>query len=281
MDKVGASFEDSLKSIEAKLNTVPLAVQIPIGKEKTFQGVIDLINMKKLIWDGKKIDTDGGKLFEIKSIEKTDEQFEMAFSRRNLLIEKLAQINDEFAEILLDKYNLVYESMNDNILLETFLRKSCLNSSVTPVLCGSSFKNIAVQPLMDAIIKYLPNPLDLSKNNFNEFYDKSLMMVCFKIIHDHQKSRKRVNSATSIASLQTSATSALNRNKNEESESDILSFVRVYSGDLIAKTKIYNPSKNVKESCDKIYIPFSNQLKQVHKVSAGNIAIVHGLTKVK
>lgn len=280
MDKFGASFEESVKSVQEKLNTVPVAVQIPIGREKSFTGVIDLINMKQLVWNSSKSADEAGKYYEIKDLDKNDPNYEPAFKNRINLIEKLAQVNDEFADILLEKYNLNYEEMNDNMLLETFVRKSCLNCSITPVLCGSSFKNIAVQPLMNAIVKYLPNPLDLAKNNYKDYYDNHLFLVCFKIIHDHQKSRKRINSQTSTASLQTNASSTVNKAKTEESESDILSFVRVYNGDLVAKTKIFNPNKNVKESCDKIYVPYSNQLKQVSKVTAGNIAIINGLTKV-
>ena len=122
----------------------------------------------------------------------------------------------------------------------------------------------------------------LSKNNYAKYYENSLSAICFKILHDHQKSRKRINSATSTISLTTSTTSLLNRNKNEtESLEDVLTFVRVYSGELVAKSKLYNVNKQEKESCDKIYIPYANQLKQANRITSGNIGIVSGLSKVQ
>ncbi len=105
--------------------------------------------------------------------------------------------------------------------------------------------------------------------------------VCFKIIHDHQKSRKRINSATAVASLETAAASPVFQGKRADANEDILSFVRVYSGELSAGSKIYNVNRLTREVCDKIYIPYANQLKQVAKLTCGNIGIVSGLTNVK
>lgn len=104
--------------------------------------------------------------------------------------------------------------------------------------------------------------------------------MCFKILHDHQKSRKRINSSTSIAALETTTKNTLKQAKNDELNEDILTFVRVYSGELATKSKLYNVNKQAKEVCDKIYIPYSNRLKQVSKLTCGNIGIVSGLTKV-
>ena len=277
MDKIGSDLDMCIDSIEKKLNTVPLQLQYPVGKEKSFNGVIDLVNMKKIVWN----QISDGKVFESINLNSNDEDFQQAFKKRIELIEKIARINEDFAEILLEKYNMEFEKMNDNILLESYIRKSCLSALATPVLCGSSFKNIGIQPVMDAIIKYLPSPSDLHKNNYEPFYDKSLLMVCFKIIHDHQKSRKRINRSNSKIQLQTNATNTLNKFKLDEAQDDILTFVRVYNGELHAKSKVYNPAKNVKEICDKIYIPYSNELEEVQKIGAGNIAIVHGLTNTK
>jgi elongation factor G len=290
MDKFGANFEESLKSIESKLQTNPLPVQIPIGREKTFSGLIDLINMKKLIWDQNSQDeSTSGKKYEVNDLDKNDSFYERAFKHRLNLIEKLAQANEQFAEILLDKYNLNYEKVDDNLLLESFIRQSCLNNTITPVLCGSSFKNIGVQPLMDAIVKYLPHPLDLEKNNFQKFFENSKTFVglCFKIIHDHLKMRKRINPSTNTASLQTSI-SSLPQNSNtktriDEAKSDednSLCFIRVYNGELQNKAKLFNVNRQCREEVDKIYIPYSNQIKTVNKISNGNIALISGLSKM-
>lgn len=274
MDKIGSNLDMCLDSIEKKLNTVPLQLQYPVGREKSFNGVIDLVNMKRLVWN----QTTDGKIFQSIDLNTNDADFQSAFRKRIDLIEKIARLNEDFAEILLEKYNLEFEKMNDNIMLESYIRKSCLSSLATPVLCGSSFRNIGIQPVMDAIIKYLPSPFDMEQNNYKPFYDDSLFMVSFKIIHDHQKSRKRINRSNSKIQLQTNAANTLNKFKPDEAQDDILTFVRVYNGELHAKSKIYNPAKDVKETCDKIYIPYSNELEEVQKIGAGNIALVHGLT---
>jgi elongation factor G len=238
--------------------------------------------MKKLIWN-KNINFNNGESYETSKLNKSDEFYSKALAKRLELIEKLAQVNEEFAEILLEKYNLDYESFDDHLLLETYLRKSNLKCQITPVLCGSSFKNMAVQPIMDAIIKYLPSPLESLNNNQSMYYEDNVSAFCFKILHDHQKSRKKINSSTAVASLNTQANSGTILNKaknNDDVNEDVLTFVRVYSGQLAAKSKLYNVNKKVKETCDKIYIPYANQLKQVTKLTNGNIGIVSGLTKV-
>ena len=280
MDKPSANFKNCLKSIESKLNTKPLPIQVPIFENKNFIGLVDLISMRKLTWNNKNSARDFGKTFEISQLAKSDEIYDESLRNRISLIENLAQLNEDFAEILLEKYMLDYASMNDHLLLDTYLRKSCLNCSVTPVLLGSAFKNIGVQPLMDAIIKYLPNPNDLIKNSYAKYYEKNLMGLCFKIVHDHQKSRKKLDSSTSIASLSTNASSILNKNKLDDANDDILTYIRVYNGELSSKTKVYNVNQQVREFCDKIYIPFANQIKQVSKVTSGNIALVSGLNIV-
>jgi elongation factor G len=280
MDKPNADFQMSIKSIEEKLNTKPLPIQIPIIEKNKFIGVVDLVNMRKLTWNNKTSFDDNGKSFEIKLLNKDDKIYSEALKNRIHLIESLAQLNEDFAELLLDKYMLDYENMNDHILIETYLRKSCLNCSITPVLIGSSYRNIAVQPLMDSIIKYLPHPSDLSKNKYKKYYDQNFMGLCFKIVHDHQKSRKKIDTNTSTASLNTHATSIINKNKTDDLNDDILTYVRVYNGNLDAKTKVYNVNQKVREFCDKIYIPYANQIKQVSRVTCGNIALVSGFTKV-
>lgn len=285
MDKTGASYESSLKSIESKLKTTPIPVQMPIGRERDFTGVVDLINMRKMTWPHTN-NNNMGKTFKIEPLTSSDDLFTRARLERSQAIERLAQVSDEFGEVLLERFNMDFDQVNDPILIETYLRRACVSCNVTPVLCGSALRNTGVQPLMDAVVKYLPNPSELEKNDFRPYYGSGLVAVCFKTIHDHQKLRKRVNNETSIASLDSvsdtaAAKSALNKaTKSEEVEEDVLSFVRVYNGELVSKAKIFNIGKQVRESCEKIYIPFANQLKSVGKISAGNIAVVNGLLKV-
>lgn len=279
MDKQGADFEASVKSIESKLvSPTPLCVQIPvIDKESSsFRGLIDLINMTKLEWNAES--REDGKKFRIVDVRDDPR----ALHHRARLVEKLAQVNDSFAERLLDKYDMNFEQFDDNILLEASVRSSCLSNQVAPVLCGSSFRNIGVQPLMDAVCKYLPCPLDLDKNQFSKYYENqksNLVAFCFKIIHDHYKTRKRITAGTSTAVLSSSASATSKIKLDDDEEDNALAFLRIYNGELHAKAKIYNVGKQVREEIDKIYVPFSNQIKLVNKVSNGNIAIVSGLSK--
>lgn len=276
MDKVGANYESCLKAIEEKFKIVSIPVQIPIGHESEFCGIVDLVNFTKITWHENNL----GKKYKVENILKTDHDFNKIAQYRRNAIEKLAQVDNEFAEILLERFNFEYEKMNDNLLFDSFLRKACIKTSVIPVLCGSSLKNIAIQPLMDAVIKYLPNPKELEKNDFSKDYGSDLVAVCFKTIHDHQKSRKRLDPETEVFNLQLKTTNKQTKYKIEDSEEDILSFVRVYNGELIGKSSIFNPNKEIKETCQHIYIPHSNKFQKVTKISAGNIAIINGLTKV-
>jgi elongation factor G len=282
MDKLGANFNKCLRSLEEKLTTKAVPVQIPIGNNKDFIGVIDLISMNKLTWDNEKSLKENGKYFKRTPLTQNDPLYQTALSNRIKLIEKLAQQNEKFADILLERYQLNYEKMNDNILLDTHLRTSTVDCQLVPLFCGSSFKNISVQQLMDGINKYLPCPSDLKQNDYEQFYGNKFSGVSFKIIHDHQRARKLVDPTTSLvelaSSVNTSTTKSLS--KRIEDEDNILSYVRVYSGELHANRKIFNVDKNVVEHCNKIYIPFANQLKQVNKVTNGNIALISGLSKV-
>ena len=263
MDKFGADFFKSIKSIEKHLNTIPVPLQLPIGKEKSFIGLIDLINITKLTWNNEKSLTDSGKSFNITKLTKNDAHYDQALKYRTSLIDKLAQADDKLAEILLEKYDLKYDLVDDNILLETYLRKLCLNSKITPILCGSSYKNMAVQPLLDAIIKYLPSPEE-RHYPFQKYYGNDFCALCFKTIHEHRKLNKK----------------QLTQSASETGE-EIYTFIRVYNGELTTRSKIFNSTKNVKEDCEKLYIPYANQMKAVNSIKSGNIAVVSGLKQVR
>ena len=294
MDKRGANFEMCIRSIESKLGTCALPVQIPIiDKERElFRGVVDLVGMRKLIWPPSQTQTnsqannDYGRTFESHALDPNDSIYELARKYRVRLVEKLAQINENFAEQLLDKYQLNYETFNDPILLDTCIRESTLRRSLTPVFCGSSFKNIGVQPMIDGVVKYLPSPNDSEKNRLlDEYFGRSTTatscLTCFKIVHDHQKSRKRVSTSTETASLTSplAASKAKKQIIEESSDENMLAFVRVYSGQLNVGDKLLNMNKQVRETCEKIYIPYANQIKQVKSLSRGNIGVVSGLRR--
>ncbi len=171
MDKTGADFQRCIQSIESKLHTVALPVQMPIRTERGFIGVVDLIGMRKLTWDTTASEASLGKEFETTQLDSGDELYGEAMRWRVRLVETLAQANEEFAELLLDKYEMRYEGFDDNVLLEMYVRLANLQGGrVTPVLCGSSFKNVCVQPMMDAVVKYLPDPEESSKNKHSKYF---------------------------------------------------------------------------------------------------------------
>ena len=271
MDKLGADFDKSVRSLESKLSTVPLVVHLPIGRDKSFVGLVDLVQMRALTWHN----DDQGRTIRVEPLTPASNAtlYERAYKRRLALVERLAQASEPFADLLLDKFNMSFEQMSDNALLAEHVRSASMTCACTPVLCGSSFRNVGVQALMDAVCDYLPSPLDLAKNAVHAYYDRHMSAVCFKIVHDHQKARKRVDKHTVTASLATSATRAPNEERRGAADDDILSYVRVYNGELHARAKIFNANKRVHETVDKIYIPFSNQLKQVTRESSQHTVV--------
>ncbi|WP_449399456.1 GTP-binding protein [Chryseobacterium wanjuense] len=149
MDRIGADFFAVLNEIRIKLNAVPLALQIPIGSEDTFEGVIDLIRQKALYW----IDENGETIIE----EEIPENYKVEANKwRIKLMETLAEYDEIFFEIFLDSKAQISEKM----IVEA-IQRTCQSRSLVPVLCGSAFKNKGVQPLLDAIVSYLPAPNQL------------------------------------------------------------------------------------------------------------------------
>ncbi|GAF37685.1 translation elongation factor G [Lentilactobacillus farraginis DSM 18382 = JCM 14108] len=153
MDKIGANFDFSVKSIADRLNAKPLAIQMPIGAEDQFEGVIDLVEMKADLYDEDKLGT------EWDTVDVPDEYKEEADKRREQLIETVADVDDD----IMDKYLEGEEISTPE--LKAAIRKATLNLELFPVLAGSAFKNKGVQMLMDATIDYLPSPLDVKPYN--------------------------------------------------------------------------------------------------------------------
>ena len=149
MDKIGADFFNVIEMMEERLSAIPLPIQIPIGAESSFKGVVDLISMKSIIW----LEETLGAKYEILDIP--DDLIEKAKEYREKMIEILAEFNEE----IMLKYIEGVE-INENDLIKA-IRKSTLAFEVVPVLCGSSFKNKGIQPLLDAIVDFLPSPIDL------------------------------------------------------------------------------------------------------------------------
>nr|XP_048297472.1 ribosome-releasing factor 2, mitochondrial isoform X2 [Myodes glareolus] len=156
MDKTGASFNYAVESIREKLKAKPLILQLPIGEARTFQGVVDVVNKEKLLWNSNSGD---GKDFERKPLLETSdpELLKETIEARNSLIEQVADLDDEFADLVLGEFSDNFDLVPAE-KLQTAIHRVTLAQAAVPVLCGSALKNKGVQPLLDAITMYLPSP---------------------------------------------------------------------------------------------------------------------------
>jgi len=246
MDRAGADFYRVLEQIKDRLGGKPVPIQIPIIKEEEFLGVIDLIKMQSLYWDSE----DKGIDFRYKDIP--DDLKQEAEHWRDLMIESAAEADER----LLEKY-LEEGSLNENEI-KTGLRKRTINSEIVIAICGSAFKNKGVQPLLDAVIDFMPSPRDVPP---------------IKGILDNQKESSRsASDKEPFASLAFKvATDPFVGN---------LTFFRVYSGVMSSGDTVYNPIKERKERIGRLLQMHSNDRKEIQEVLAGDIAAAVGLKDV-
>lgn len=241
MDRNDANFSMCLDSIQLKLGAVPLPVQLPVyqpGNGRSFQGVVDLITLEKLVWDTSKR---GLTYKRIRLDPAKDELWKEAAHARAKLVEQVADLDDHLAELVIQEENLEYVS--SNALVES-LRRVTLAKRGVPVVCGSSYKNVGVQSLMDAVIRFLPPPSERSKHLVNCF-GSNLCARAFKVIHDDQKRP--------------------------------VTFFRVFSGKFSKGQKIYNIPQERTEQTGKLMVAFADESEEVSEVLCGNIAAVTGL----
>jgi elongation factor G len=249
MDRPGADFTGVVSQIKERLNANPVAVQIPIGSEETFTGVIDLIENRAIKWED-------DENFGVKYIyaEIPEAYIEMATEWRNKLIEAIAETDEE----LLEKFFEDSESITKADINKA-LRKATLEMSVIPVLCGSAFRNKGIQPLLDAIVAYLPSPLDIgSVKGINpetlniEFrkpeYNEPFSALAFKIVTDVYVEK--------------------------------LVFLRVYSGRIKEGAVVYNSRTGKKERIAHLYQMHANKQNSVNEIGAGNICAGVGFKDV-
>jgi len=246
MDRAGADFYRVLEQVKDRLGGKPVPIQIPILKEEEFLGVIDLIKMQSLYWDSENKDTD----ITYKDIP--DDLKKEAEKWRDFMIESAAEAD----EGLLEKY-LEEGSLNENEI-KNGLRKLTINSEIVIAICGSAFKNKGVQPLLDAVIDYMPSPKDVPP---------------IKGILDNQKESSRsASDKEPFASLAFKvATDPYVGN---------LTFFRVYSGVMSSGDTVYNPIKAKKERIGRLLQMHSNDRKEIQEVLAGDIAAAVGLKDV-
>jgi elongation factor G len=247
LDRTGASFEHCVETIKNRLSAIPAVVQLPIGSEADFIGVIDLINMRALTWRG---ETKIGEDYAVEEIPA--ELADQAQAARHALIELVADHDDHMMEAFLtDEESITPELLQDSI------RRAVLASKITAVLCGSAFKNKGVQPLLDAVIAYLPSPLDVPAIMGFKPGDESVMI------------ERHPADADPFAALayKIAADPHLGR----------LTYIRLYSGKLEAGSTVLNATKGRKERIGKIYQMHANKRQEIASVGAGQIVAVMGL----
>jgi elongation factor G len=245
MDKLGADFYFTVRTIEERLGARPLVIQLPIGAENDFQGVIDLVRMKALTWRG---DVKKGEDYEVEEIpaELTDRAAEY----REKLVEAVAEADDELMEKFFGGEELTEDEIKNGI------RKLTIAREAYPVLTGSAFKNKGVQPMLDAVIDYLPAPLDVP--------------AVEGILTDGETPVKREASTKepfSALAFKIAAHPFFGK----------LTYIRVYSGKVAAGAQIVNATKERKERIGKLFQMHSNKENPVDEAQAGHIYAVQGL----
>jgi elongation factor G len=246
MDRQGANFLRVIGQIKDRLGANPVPVQLPIGAEDKFQGVVDLVKMKAIYWD----ETNMGVTFEEKEIPA--ELAEQAAKYRELLVEAAAEANDELMERYLEEGDL------DNDAIKRGLRQRTLANEVVPALCGSAFKNKGVQAMLDAIVEYMPSPIDVPP-------------IRGLLDNDEEAERPSDDSAPFAALAFKIAT---------DPYVGTLTFFRVYSGVLASGDTVYNPVKGKRERIGRILQMHANSREEIKEVHAGDIAAAVGLKDV-
>ena len=247
MDKIGADFFQCLKDIVDRLGARPVAVQLPIGAENQFKGIIDLVRMVGVVWDD---ETLGAKYHDIEIPADLKDQ---AREYREKLIEAAVELDDEVMTAYLEGKE------PDEATLKRLIRKATISSAFFPVLCGSAFKNKGVQPLLDAVVDFLPSPLDVPPIKGvdlkgNEVVRRPsdtepLSILAFKIMDD-----PFVGTIT---------------------------FCRIYSGKLESGTTVLNSTKDRKERVGRMLLMHANNREDIKEAYAGDIVALAGLKEVR
>jgi elongation factor G len=247
LDRTGASFDFCVSTIKNRLNAIPAILQLPIGSEGGFLGVVDLVKMRALTWRG---ETTIGEDYTVEEIPA--DMVDAAQAGHHELVELVAEHDDELMEVYLtDEESITAE------MLQAGVRRAVLSSQITAVLCGSAFKNKGVQPLLDAVISYLPSPVDVPAIDGFKPGDESVKIERHPDVRD----------PFAALAFKIAADPHLGR----------LTYIRLYSGKLEAGSTVLNATKGRKERIGKIYQMHANKREEIASVGAGQIVAVMGL----
>jgi len=250
LDRTGADFFRCVNMMVERLNSTPLVLQLPIGAEHDFLGVVDLVGMRALTWRG---ETTMGEDYDIEEIP-ADLQSQ-ADEYREKLLETLAEADDDIMEKYLEGEDISTEE------IEAAIRRATIADKLNPVLCGTAFKNKGVQPLLDAVVKYLPSPLDIDA------------IVGHKVNDEDEKIERKPADDQPFSGLAYKIASDPHLGK--------LIYVRVYSGKLEAGATVLNSVTGRKERIGKVYQMHANKREEIASVGAGQIVAVMGLKDTK
>ncbi len=248
MDKIGADFFKCIDDIKTRLGAKPVAIQLPIGSEQAYKGLVDLVRMKGVVWDDESL---GAKY---QDIDIPADMLDQAKEYREKMIEAAVELDDDAMTAYLEGKE------PDEATLKRLIRKAVITAAFFPVLCGSAFKNKGVQPLLDAVVDYLPSPLDvppikgINPDNDEEVVrepkdDAPLALLAFKIMDD-----PFVGTIT---------------------------FCRIYSGTLTSGTGVINSTKERKERIGRMLLMHANNREDIKEAYAGDIVALAGLKEVR
>ena len=243
LDRIGADFFNTVEMMKTRLGANPLVIQLPYGTEDKLVGIIDLIRMKAVVWDD---DTLGATL---RDEEIPEDQMPEALQYREALVETVAEVDDDIME------SYLAEAPIDNGVLVAAIRKATIALKLVPVLCGSALKNKGIQPLLDAIVAYLPSPVDLPPMQ-GVHPDTGEAIAC-----PPEENKPLAALIFKVAMM----------------EGRKMSFARVYSGRLEAGKEVYNPFRKKKEKLSRLLRMHANKRERLDVAGAGSIVGVVGL----
>ena len=244
MDKIGADYYNTMKMMVDRLGVDPLAIQLPIGAENEFAGIIDLVKMKAIIWDGEQL----GATYREEEIPA--DLADKAQEYREKLVEMAVEQDDDAMEAYLEG------NEPDIATLKKCIRKGTITGELVPVMCGSAFKNKGVQPMLDAVVDYLPSPLDIGETKGVE------------VDSDTPKNRKPEDSEPF---------SALAFKVMNDPFVGSLTFARIYAGEVTSGSYVQNTVKDKRERVGRMLLMHSNNREEIQEASTGDIVAFVGL----